>query len=528
MDEHVVDHPARGVAQPLADPDRAVGRGARRPAGAHRRHPPHAGRLGAALQVAARELDAAPAQRVVALAGGRAPAGLAALQPAHHLVHPARLLGLAHPAGDEDDDRVALTPGTDHPAAAFAAPDLHDRGPDHRPRLSPGGPADRGVDADRPELSTTRARLWTAGCTGTPRSGPYGHERETSRASRRTPARPAAQAPAAAAPLAPAAGTVGPAAGPRPAHRARRRRPPAAAGADARRAGRRRRSGSVSSPGPCSAGRTATRPRSCCGGWSTPECSSTRTSPTGRPGSARRPPSSWSAADGLAAGIALGARTRRRRQRVDRCGRRRRRAGGRSRAPVFSTATAAGPAIDAVVDVVRRVAPGTSAGPPPARAVPDLCVLADAVVPEPTRLAALHRDRVAHLPVRLRDGTGIVGPLVLPGRSACLGCVELHRCARDPGWPAVTAQLVGRPGRGSAAAAAATAALGVAQVLAALDVAGGRGAATPPVLGATLELDLASGELLRRPWPAHPDCTCGAPPPAQTCEPRDERGTIMR
>lgn len=185
-------------------------------------------------------------------------------------------------------------------------------------------------------------------------------------------------------------------------------------------------------------------------------------------------------------------------------------------------------AIDAVVDVVRRVAPETSAGRPPARAAPDLCVLADAVVPEPTRLAALHRDRVAHLPVRLRDGTGIVGPLVLPGRSACLGCVELHRCARDPGWPAVTAQLVGRPGRGSAAAAAATAALGVAQVLAALDVAGGRGAATPPVLGATLELDLASGELLRRPWPAHPDCTCGAPPPAQTCEPRDERGTIMR
>ena len=99
---------------------------------------------------------------------------------------------------------------------------------------------------------------------------------------------------------------------------------------------------------------------------------------------------------------------------------------------------------------------------------------------------------------------------------------------RDPGWPAVTAQLVGRPGRGSAAAAAATAALGVAQVLAALDVAGGRVAAAPPVLGATLELDLASGELLRRPWPAHPDCTCGAPPPAQTCGPPDERGTIMR
>jgi bacteriocin biosynthesis cyclodehydratase domain-containing protein len=186
------------------------------------------------------------------------------------------------------------------------------------------------------------------------------------------------------------------------------------------------------------------------------------------------------------------------------------------------------PAVEAIAGAVRRVAPGTSAGRPPARAAPDLCVLADAVVPEPTRLVALHRDRVAHLPVRLRDGTGLVGPLVLPGRSACLGCVELHRCASDPGWPTVSAQLVGRPGRGGPAAAAATAALGVAQVLAALDAAGGGETATPPVLGAALELDLVSGELLHRPWSAHPDCTCNAPPSAQTCEPRGERGTIMR
>jgi bacteriocin biosynthesis cyclodehydratase domain-containing protein len=185
-------------------------------------------------------------------------------------------------------------------------------------------------------------------------------------------------------------------------------------------------------------------------------------------------------------------------------------------------------AVEAVVDVVRRVSPGTSVGRPPARATPDLCVLTDAVVPEPTRLAALHRDRTAHLPVRLRDGTGVVGPLVLPGRSACLGCVELHRCARDPGWPAVTAQLVGRRGLGSAAAAMAAAGLGVAQVLRALDVTGDRAAAMPAALGTTLELDVASGELLHRPWSAHPDCACGAPPSVQTCGQRAERGTIMR
>ena len=186
------------------------------------------------------------------------------------------------------------------------------------------------------------------------------------------------------------------------------------------------------------------------------------------------------------------------------------------------------PRAEAIADVVRRVAPGTSVGPPAARAVPDVCVLADAVVPDPSLLAALHRDRIAHMPVRLRDGTGVVGPLVLPGRSACLTCIELHRCGRDPGWPAVTAQLVGQPGRGDAATAAATAALGVAQVLAALDAAAGGAAPAPSVLGATLEIDIAAGGLLRRGWPAHPDCGCGAPPFAQTCGPRLERGTIMR
>jgi bacteriocin biosynthesis cyclodehydratase domain-containing protein len=189
------------------------------------------------------------------------------------------------------------------------------------------------------------------------------------------------------------------------------------------------------------------------------------------------------------------------------------------------------PRSDALLDVVRRVAPGARAGPAPARTPPDLCVLADAAAPDPARVAELQLARVAHLVVRLRDGTGVVGPLVLPGRSACVGCVELHRRARDPGWPAVAAALLDVEGSGEPATAAATAALAVAQVLAALDAAAAvssSGPGTGPVpaaLGASLELDLAGGALRRRPWTGHPDCTCGAPP-AQTCGAPDGRGTI--
>lgn len=55
---------------------------------------------------------------------------------------------------------------------------------------------------------------------------------------------------------------------------------------------------------------------------------------------------------------------------------------------------------------------------------PDLVVLAPPTVPlvdldEP---AELERRRIPHLLVGVRETTGVVGPLVLPGRSACLGC----------------------------------------------------------------------------------------------------------
>jgi len=184
------------------------------------------------------------------------------------------------------------------------------------------------------------------------------------------------------------------------------------------------------------------------------------------------------------------------------------------------------PRSDALVDAVRRVAPATRVGARPIRPTPDLCVLADAAAPDPVQVTELHVARVAHLPVRLRDGIGVVGPLVLPGRSPCLGCVELHRRSRDPEWPAVTAQLMDREGSGEPATATATAALAVAQALAALDGLGPEAGSGPPVLGATLELDLAGGILLRRPWPGHPECRCGAPP-AETSGPGHGRGTIM-
>ncbi|WP_046300108.1 TOMM precursor leader peptide-binding protein [Mycobacterium sp. UM_Kg27] len=142
----------------------------------------------------------------------------------------------------------------------------------------------------------------------------------------------------------------------------------------------------------------------------------------------------------------------------------------------------------------------------------DLVVLADFLVPDPRLVRELHAARVPHLPVRVRDGTGMVGPLVLPGVTSCLRCADLHRRDRDSAWPAVAAQLRHTVTHADRATVLATAALALSQVERV--IAAVRGAATgpdlaaPPTLDSTLELDLATGSMLTRRWVRHPLCDC--------------------
>lgn len=142
----------------------------------------------------------------------------------------------------------------------------------------------------------------------------------------------------------------------------------------------------------------------------------------------------------------------------------------------------------------------------------DLVVLTDYLVTEPRLVRELHDGRVPHLPVRLRDGTGLVGPLVLPGVTSCLTCADLHRRDRDSAWPAVAAQLRHTVAHADRATVLATAALALSQVERVM--AAVRGTTTqadpsaPPTLNATLELDLHSGSILTRHWTRHPLCDC--------------------
>lgn len=172
-----------------------------------------------------------------------------------------------------------------------------------------------------------------------------------------------------------------------------------------------------------------------------------------------------------------------------------------------------GPLSDALLRGVRRIGVRPShsraQGVLPEGRHPDLVVLADALVPAPNVVGELVRQRIPHLQVRIRDGRGVIGPLVLPGVTSCLHCADRYRVERDPEWPHLAAQLLGRVGQASPAGIAAIAGLALAEIEA---VATGSNDHPPATLDATLELNLDSRQLDRRAWPPHPACVCRESP----------------
>jgi bacteriocin biosynthesis cyclodehydratase domain-containing protein len=170
--------------------------------------------------------------------------------------------------------------------------------------------------------------------------------------------------------------------------------------------------------------------------------------------------------------------------------------------------------------LVRRAAPdpraasvgrrGPAAAPEPPLA---LVVLAPrdglaAFAPDAAELAELLAAGIPHLFTGVLEGTGLVGPLVVPGSSSCARCLALRLADADPAWPRVLAQARSRPPRGvppcDVAHGTAVAALAASHALAFLD--GGR----PPSVDGRVELGLAGLRTAVRPLPGDPRCDCGA------------------
>lgn len=169
------------------------------------------------------------------------------------------------------------------------------------------------------------------------------------------------------------------------------------------------------------------------------------------------------------------------------------------------------PREEVVARVLTDVAPGVSTAISNAAGI-DVVVLVDSYANDPQRADEWRSRGVTVLPLVVREGDVVVGPLVRPDRGPCLRCVGLHLSDTDRDWPLLWAQLCARGQREPApqesvlAQLAGTFAAG--QVLAEIDGTG------PATLGASFEL--AAPELVgrRREWAVHPRCECSAPPPA--------------
>ncbi|WP_430382992.1 TOMM precursor leader peptide-binding protein [Streptomyces sp. P10-4] len=128
--------------------------------------------------------------------------------------------------------------------------------------------------------------------------------------------------------------------------------------------------------------------------------------------------------------------------------------------------------------------------------------------PDPFTAEPLMAAGTPHLYAGVVEGTGIVGPLVLPGETGCAGCLHQDRTDRDPAWPRLVAQWrsgrARRVGACDLTLATAVAGLAAAHALAFLD--GG----SPSGAGTRWEVSLPGLTWRNRPVPPHPECGCGA------------------
>ena len=106
-----------------------------------------------------------------------------------------------------------------------------------------------------------------------------------------------------------------------------------------------------------------------------------------------------------------------------------------------------GVCVDAGIDVTQvpggaGAAASTVPSADPAMLGAELAVTVAHHVADPRMSARLLSSDITQLPVTVTTSGVRVGPLVVPGRTGCLHCAELHRTDRDPAWPVLATQLL--------------------------------------------------------------------------------------
>lgn len=138
---------------------------------------------------------------------------------------------------------------------------------------------------------------------------------------------------------------------------------------------------------------------------------------------------------------------------------------------------------------------------------PELVVLADRVVPDPAIVHQLLVAQKPHLQVRLVDGEGKIGPLVLPGWTSCLWCEQHEAADSDPLWSELLRGLGPTCGHAESRVVRATLAQAAAEAGHTLRfLRAARRTPAPRVLGAVLKVCHDGVLSPPRPMAAHPRC----------------------
>jgi hypothetical protein len=139
----------------------------------------------------------------------------------------------------------------------------------------------------------------------------------------------------------------------------------------------------------------------------------------------------------------------------------------------------------------------------------DCAVLISHQVTEPKRYSSWVNRDIPHVLITFETDKVSVSPMIIPGQTACLFCLEKMRTDNDEKWPVIATQLISSSKRFDDSASSYFAAGVVIQkILARLDRVSGFELAQENLIGFNLELK--SGLVTQLTWPKHADCGCQA------------------
>ncbi len=169
----------------------------------------------------------------------------------------------------------------------------------------------------------------------------------------------------------------------------------------------------------------------------------------------------------------------------------------------------------------------------------DLAIIVAHFVVDPELHGSWLRRDVPHLTVVFGDRVARIGPVVEPGSTPCLYCLERHTTDADAAWPAIESQLWGQRSPAETAIVAEEVIALVSRY--AVSRLGGQAQESSTFPPATsLQLDTETGALTERVWRPHPECACLALPEndsvadrragrrSRRAAPRKDAGAIAR